>query len=124
MFALTLVRHGETLHNKDNVIQGQLDVPLSSIGLEQAELLGKHLQQHKFTHVYSSDLSRAKQTAMSILQMNQVTVSPIAEDQRLRERKFGSVEGRSFCYLREASNKANQSVGSYTPPGAETLAQM
>lgn len=40
---------------------GQLDVPLSSIGLEQAELLGKHLQQHKFTHVYSSDLSRAKQ---------------------------------------------------------------
>lgn len=124
MFALTLVRHGETLHNKDNVIQGQLDVPLSSIGLEQAELLGKHLQQHKFTHVYSSDLSRAKQTAMSILQMNQVTVSPIAEDQRLRERKFGSVEGRSFCYLREASNKANQSVGSYTPPGAETLAQV
>lgn len=124
MFELTLVRHGETLHNKDNVIQGQLDVPLSTIGLEQAQLLGKHLQRHKFTHVYSSDLSRAKQTAMSILEMNQVTVTPITEDQRLRERKFGSVEGRSFCYLREASNKANQSVGSYTPPGAETLTQV
>lgn len=124
MFALTLVRHGETLHNKDNVIQGQLDVPLSGIGLEQAELLGKHLQQQKFTHIYSSDLSRAKQTALSILEKNQVTPGPIIEDQRLRERKFGSVEGRSFCYLKEASNKANQSVGSYTPPGAETLAQV
>lgn len=124
MFALTLVRHGETLHNKDNVIQGQLDVPLSSIGQEQANLLGKHLQQQKFTHVYSSDLSRAKQTALSILEKNDVTPGPIVEDQRLRERKFGSVEGRSFGYLREASNKANQSVGSYTPPGAETLAQV
>lgn len=124
MFALTLVRHGETLHNKDNVIQGQLDVPLSTIGLEQAELLGKHLQQQRFTHVYSSDLSRAKQTALSILEKNQVTPGPIVEDQRLRERKFGTVEGRSFGYLKEASNKANQSVSSYTPPGAETLDQV
>lgn len=124
MFALTLVRHGETLHNKDNVIQGQLDVPLSTIGLEQAELLGKHLQQQRFTHVYSSDLSRAKQTALSILEKNQVTSGPIVEDQRLRERKFGTVEGRSFGYLKEASNKANQSVSSYTPPGAETLDQV
>lgn len=124
MFALTLVRHGETLHNKDNVIQGQLDVPLSAIGLEQAELLGKHLQQQRFTHVYSSDLSRAKQTAQSILEKNQVTPGPIVEDQRLRERKFGTVEGRSFGYLKEASNKANQSVSSYTPPGAETLDQV
>ncbi|KAL3201637.1 hypothetical protein MRX96_042887 [Rhipicephalus microplus] len=124
MFALTLVRHGETLHNKDNVIQGQLDVPLSTIGLEQAELLGKHLQQQRFTHVYSSDLSRAKQTAQSILEKNQVTPGPIVEDQRLRERKFGTVEGRSFGYLKEASNKANQSVSSYTPPGAETLDQV
>lgn len=124
MFALTLVRHGETRHNKYNVIQGQLDVPLSNIGMEQAQLLGKHLQQQKFTHVYSSDLSRAKQTALSILEKNNVTPGPIVEDQRLRERKFGSVEGRSFGYLREASNKANQSVGSYTPPGAETLAQV
>ncbi|XP_050047662.1 fructose-2,6-bisphosphatase TIGAR-like isoform X1 [Dermacentor andersoni] len=124
MFALTLVRHGETLHNKDNVIQGQLDVPLSSIGLEQAELLGKHLQQQRFTHVYSSDLSRAKQTAMSILEKNRVTPGPIIEDQRLRERKFGTVEGQSFGYLKEASNKANQSVSSFTPPGAETLDQV
>jgi len=42
-FELVLVRHGETGHNKERVIQGQLDIPLSNTGVNQAKLLGKNL---------------------------------------------------------------------------------
>ncbi|XP_064490193.1 fructose-2,6-bisphosphatase TIGAR-like [Ornithodoros turicata] len=124
MFSLTLARHGETEHNKENIIQGQLDVPLSAMGLMQARLLGKYLEQQKYTHVFSSDLSRARETARCILAMNRETTCPVSEDKRLRERKFGSAEGKRLSSLKEAARNANQTVSNYTPPGAETLDQV
>ncbi|XP_071044279.1 fructose-2,6-bisphosphatase TIGAR isoform X2 [Parasteatoda tepidariorum] len=123
VFSLTLIRHGETAHNKDNVIQGQLDVPLSQTGLQQAELLGVHLQYQQYSHVYVSDLTRAKQTAESIIRQNKSFKATLHHDWRLRER-FGNVEGKSFKYLREAAEKSNLAAGQYTPPGGETIQQV
>ncbi|KAG8201350.1 hypothetical protein JTE90_016827 [Oedothorax gibbosus] len=124
VFALTLIRHGETSHNKDNVIQGQMDVPLSQTGLRQAELLGFHLQYQQYSHVYVSDLSRAMQTAESIIRQNKSNKASLLHDCRLRERKFGNVEGKSFKYFKEAAEKSNQNSGQYTPPGGETIQQV
>ncbi len=58
---------GETEHNKLQVVQGHLDVPLSATGLDQAELVASRLARWEessgmgFDLVFSSDLSRAKQ---------------------------------------------------------------
>ncbi|GFT90025.1 fructose-2,6-bisphosphatase TIGAR [Nephila pilipes] len=124
VFALTLIRHGETAHNKDNVIQDQMDVPLSQTGFRQAELLGFHLQHQQYSHVYASDLTRAMQTAESIIKQNKSYKASLLHDHRLRERKFGAVEGKSFKYLKEAAEKSNQNSGQYTPPGGETIQQV
>ncbi|GIY12028.1 fructose-2,6-bisphosphatase TIGAR [Caerostris darwini] len=124
VFALTLIRHGETAHNKDNVIQGQMDVPLSQTGIHQAELLGFHLQYQQYSHVYASDLKRAMQTAESIIRQNKSFKASLLHDRRLRERKFGAVEGKSFKYLKDAAEKSKQKSGQYTPPGGETIQQV
>ncbi|XP_022251815.1 fructose-2,6-bisphosphatase TIGAR-like isoform X2 [Limulus polyphemus] len=121
IFALTLVRHGETGHNKDNVIQ---DVPLSETGLQQAEHLARHLQHQKYTHVFTSDLSRAAQTADIIMKRSQVDKGSLVKDERLRERKFGTVEGKSFKYLKQAAKEINDTPGSFTPSGGESVHQL
>lgn len=59
----TVIRHGETAANRDCVIQGQSDVPLSPAGVRQAELLALRWKNRRFDAVYSSDLSRALRTA-------------------------------------------------------------
>ncbi|KAF4787567.1 TP53 induced glycolysis regulatory phosphatase [Turdus rufiventris] len=87
-FGLTVVRHGETRYNKDKILQGQgVDEPLSSTGFRQADAAGLFLSNVKFTHVFSSDLLRAKQTAAAILGKNRFCKDlEIKYDARLRER--------------------------------------
>ncbi|XP_060069697.1 uncharacterized protein LOC132549755 [Ylistrum balloti] len=124
VFSLTLVRHGETLYNRKKILQGQTDVPLSQVGIQQAKMAANRLENENFTHVFSSDLSRANQTAQVIMEGNSVCHSTVVTDKRLRERKFGTLEGKSHKELIAAAKKANTNVASYTPPGAETNLQM
>ncbi|KAK3580673.1 hypothetical protein CHS0354_017951 [Potamilus streckersoni] len=124
LFSLTVVRHGETSYNRKAIIQGQTDIPLSSIGVEQARLAGHHLQNERFTHVFSSDLLRASQTAQVIMEGNKVSNCSIKYDKRLRERKFGSAEGKSSKDLVAAAKKARKKLVDYTPFGAETIEQV
>lgn len=58
-----LVRHGETDGNRNKIIQGQLDIPLNKIGLEQAARVADVLRVVKFDVALSSDLSRAKEVS-------------------------------------------------------------
>ena len=87
---LILVRHGETLWNRERRMQGQTDVPLSEIGLKQAHAVGQRLAQEKFAALYSSDLARAYATAEAIAH---ASGKPIISDKALRERTFGIFEG-------------------------------
>ncbi|KAG1674315.1 Fructose-2,6-bisphosphatase TIGAR [Nymphon striatum] len=115
---------GETAYNLKNIIQGHVDVPLSENGRKQAKLLAVRLQNQKYSHVYASDLLRAYQTAESVLDQNAYSNVSITKDNRLRERKFGEVEGKTFKYLREEAKKVNQPIYQFTPPGGETVIQV
>ncbi|XP_075066303.1 fructose-2,6-bisphosphatase TIGAR [Mixophyes fleayi] len=125
-FALTIVRHGETRYNKEKLLQGQgIDEPLSEIGFKQADAAGRFLSYVKFTHVFSSDLIRAKQTAYTIMKNNQYSEDiTINYDPRLRERKYGIAEGRPLSELKTMAKKSGDQCPSYTPPGGETLDQV
>ena len=87
------VRHGETAWNRETRIQGHIDIPLNPIGLLQARRLGEALQDEKIDAIYSSDLTRARQTAEAIAR---TTGAPLHLDVALRERAFGSFEGLTF----------------------------
>lgn len=98
---LLLARHGETLWNAEGRWQGQTDVPLSDIGRLQARLLGARIGRLWEKGAlpipvlaFSSDLSRARETAELLLH-NAGKTLPIETDPDLRERYFGSWEGKT-----------------------------
>lgn len=71
---LFLVRHGETTYNRRGRVQGQLDTPLTSHGVEQAERLAERMEE-RFEAVYSSTLQRTHRTAR-ILASTPITPLP------------------------------------------------
>ncbi|KAI0362498.1 phosphoglycerate mutase-like protein, partial [Trametes cingulata] len=91
-----IVRHGETDHNRQNIIQGQLDTPLNAAGVRQAELAADALEDVPFEAggaAYSSDLQRARKTAEIILEKHPGVKLEVAE--ALRERHMGDWQGGS-----------------------------
>ncbi|XP_005098366.1 fructose-2,6-bisphosphatase TIGAR [Aplysia californica] len=123
-FAITLVRHGETLSNRENIMQGQLDTELSDLGYEQARLVAAKLQDDTFTNMYSSDLRRASETARAIASANRVSSCELKLDKRLRERCFGFLEGKPFREFQRVVSERNVSPSEFTPEGGETVAQV
>ncbi len=91
---IVLIRHGESEANRQRIIQGHQDFPLSELGLTQAEEMGDFLLKngYSFDSVYSSDLTRAKTTAEIICKKLQIDT--IKTDERLREFNLGIYEGR------------------------------
>ncbi len=85
-----IVRHGETEWNAQGRIQGHTDVGLSEQGQQQARLVAQRLAGETIDLAYSSDLSRAKETAEIILDGREV---PFHTTPRLRERYYGVFEG-------------------------------
>ncbi len=87
---LIIIRHGETLWNIEGKKQGQLDSPLTSLGIKQAKALAQRLTEESFTVLYASDLGRAYETAEYIAARTNHKIFP---EQRLRERNFGIFQG-------------------------------
>ncbi len=91
------IRHGETAWNVDTRLQGHLDIPLNAVGLRQAEHLAQALVQgDAIDAIYASDLTRASTTAQAIAQRIGQTVHT---HPGLRERHFGSFQGRTFAEI-------------------------
>ncbi|ABO50429.1 phosphoglycerate mutase [Desulforamulus reducens MI-1] len=88
-----LVRHGETQWNADGRFQGHSDVPLSVLGRSQVETLTTKLSQLKIDAFYSSDLSRAMETAEILAKKHQCQIYYLPD---LREINFGEWEGLTF----------------------------
>ncbi len=116
------VRHGETAWNVDTRLQGHLDIALNAKGLWQAAQVARALEGEAIDVIYASDLQRAWQTAGSIAQ---ATRAPLVASQGLRERGFGSFEGKTYAELQarwpEAAQQWRQRVPDWTPPGGESL---
>jgi broad specificity phosphatase PhoE len=87
---LVLVRHGETDWNRERRVQGHTDVPLNAEGRLQAADLVARLAHETFDAVYTSDLRRARETALLVAEPRGLNVVPATE---LRERDFGTWEG-------------------------------
>jgi len=94
---LCIVRHGETAWNAEHRVQGQLDVPLNAIGQAQALAAAKVLSREKFDAIYSSDLSRARQTAAPTAAFFSM---PIVKEKDLRERHYGIFERLTYAEVK------------------------
>jgi broad specificity phosphatase PhoE len=90
---LFLIRHGETEWNVKGVFRGRVDVPLSDVGVKQAEALGNYLSEVDFEAIYSSPLKRSLDTAMAIARFQKRRVDVIA-DERLIDISYGDWEGK------------------------------
>lgn len=122
MTTLLLVRHGQTEWNKDLRYQGQLDTPLSAYGRKQAELLADALASWSIAAVYTSDLSRARDTADIVASPHGLAPVPLSD---LREASYGEWEGMTYADVRLqypdlVAARRNDPVG-FTPPGGESL---
>jgi glucosyl-3-phosphoglycerate phosphatase len=92
MKRLVLVRHGESLWNAEGRIQGQRCAGLSEIGHAQAEVTANALaDSYPDALLVASDLQRTMETA---LPLSKALGREIVQDSRLRERSFGTWEGR------------------------------
>lgn len=86
-----LIRHGETSWNQLKKLQGHTDIPLNENGIKQAKQIAKRLATLPIDMVYSSDLSRAKQTAEEIAKFHPAARVRLAKE--FRERCYGEWEG-------------------------------
>lgn len=91
---ITIVRHGETEGNKHKIIQGHFNGKLTKEGEKQAKKVGKRLKKEKFEHIFSSDLSRALDTAKEITKHH--PNASFKQEKELRERFHGKIEGKPF----------------------------
>lgn len=95
MYQLVLIRHGESIWNKENRFTGWTDVDLSDRGRAEAKAAGELLRSEGFVFdiAYASLLKRALNTLWSVLQeMDRVWI-PIEKDWRLNERHYGALQG-------------------------------
>jgi len=95
MHQLILLRHGESVWNKENLFTGWTDVDLSERGREESRQAGKSLQEHGcvFDVAYTSVLKRAIRTLWILLDEMDRMWLPVRNDWRLNERHYGALQG-------------------------------
>lgn len=117
---LIFVRHGETNWNIEGRIQGCTDIPLNENGRAQLRAVARRFESDTFDAIYSSDLSRAYDTARAIAEPHGMSVQL---DERLRECNFGKWEGHSAADLHKTDPNGwarRWDDATYAPPGGES----
>jgi 2,3-bisphosphoglycerate-dependent phosphoglycerate mutase len=92
---LVLLRHGESLWNKENLFSGWTDVDLSDRGREEVLMAGQILKENGFTFdvAYTSVLKRAIRSLWIVLDEMDLMWIPVHRDWRLNERHYGALQG-------------------------------
>ena len=96
MSTLILVRHGESVWNRAGRIQGQVNSPLTDLGINQAKAISDHLSGillNQELEIYTSPLDRAIQTAEIIAQGIDHPSSKIIIEERLNDFNVGEISG-------------------------------
>ncbi|MGQ9489817.1 MAG: 2,3-diphosphoglycerate-dependent phosphoglycerate mutase [Anaerolineae bacterium] len=95
MHKLVLLRHGESVWNKENLYTGWTDVDLSEKGLQEAHEAGRLLREagYVFDIAYTSVLKRAIRTLWIVLDEMDLMWIPIINSWRLNERHYGALQG-------------------------------
>ena len=115
-----IIRHGKTELNKANALQGRSNYPLNEEGILQAKEAAKRLEGITFSHVFTSPLVRAKDTA-SIVVPNVKAVT----DVRLIEMDYGPYEGMTLQNpAPEVLHFFKDFVHNEAPEGMETLSSV
>lgn len=95
MYKLVLVRHGESVWNKENRFTGWTDVDLSEKGRAEAKEGGEALKKEgfQFDVAYTSVLKRAIRTLWTVLDEMDLMWIPVHRTWRLNERHYGALQG-------------------------------
>jgi 2,3-bisphosphoglycerate-dependent phosphoglycerate mutase len=93
MSKLILLRHGESQWNLENRFTGWVDVQLSPKGEQEAKKAGELLKDYPIDFLFTSVLTRAKETARIALETRGKGDVPVERDQALNERHYGDLQG-------------------------------
>lgn len=95
MYKVVLLRHGESVWNKENRFTGWTDVALSDLGREEARKAGELMKSegYRFDFVYTSVLKRCIHTTWLALETMDLMWIPIIKHWRLNERHYGALQG-------------------------------
>jgi broad specificity phosphatase PhoE len=116
-----LIRHGATELSAEDRFAGEVDVPLSDVGRNQARLLAKRLSSEQIAAVYCSPLGRTRETASILAAPHAIEVQPC---DGLREISHGHWEGKTRAEVEKDYPKEYQrwelDPFSFAPAGGET----
>ena len=123
---ILLIRHGQSIANKEQFFGGQTDVDLTELGVQQAQTVAEFVvKNYHVDAVYCSNLRRALRTA-------EIVAKPLCckvqRDGRLNEFFAGEWEGKPFAQIKELYPKQYQTwvndFGHAQPPQGETPSEV
>ena len=109
---LVLLRHGESIWNKENLFTGWTDVDLSEQGRKEAREAGQLLKSEGYTFdvAFSSVLKRAIRTLWMALDEMDLMWVPVTGDWRLNERHYGALQGLNKAETAEKYGEAQMKI--------------
>ena len=95
MYKIVLIRHGESIWNKENRFTGWTDVDLSEKGISEAKIAGDLLREegYVFDKAFTSVLARANHTLSLVLERMSLSAIHVERSWRLNERHYGALQG-------------------------------
>ena len=115
---IVLARHGQTEANRDGLLVGRVDPPLTALGLEQAVRLAEALAGSGATRVVTSPLTRTRTTAEAIASRLGLEVET---DERLIEMDYGTWDGTPIADVPIETWRRWRTDPEFRPPDGESL---
>jgi broad specificity phosphatase PhoE len=127
MLKIYIARHGQDQDNANTILNGRRNMPLTQLGIEQAQQIANKIKQGKITfdRIYSSPLVRAYETAEII--SNTLGLSKLESMDELTERDFGIMTGQPYSKIEGCKPdilKTDTITYFLCPEGAETFPQL
>ena len=112
MYTVVLLRHGESVWNKENLFTGWTDVDLSDKGTEEAHEAGRILKEkgYVFDIAFTSVLKRAIRTLWIVLDEMDLMWIPVRRSWRLNERHYGALQGLNKSETAEKYGEAQVKI--------------